>query len=75
MALCPDNEPQPPQPHIRTRKGNGNDDYGKVFMKTTKYCDFRRQKTYRKNIKDEWIQRVIDYSIGKEVQSDGRIKI
>ena len=44
-------------------------------MKTTKYFDFRRRKPDRKNIKDEWIQRVVDSPIRKEVQSDGRIKI
>lgn len=44
-------------------------------MKTTKYFDFRRQKPDRKNIKDEWIQRVIDSPIRTEVQSDGRIKV
>ena len=44
-------------------------------MKTTKYFDFRRRKPDRKNIKDEWIQRVIDSPISKQVQSDGRIKI
>ena len=44
-------------------------------MKTTKYFDFRRQKPDRKNIKDEWIQKVVDSPISKEVQSDGRIKL
>lgn len=44
-------------------------------MKTTKYFDFRRRKPDRKNIQDEWIQRVVDSPIRKEVQSDGRIKI
>ncbi len=44
-------------------------------MKTTKYFDFRRQKPDRKIIKDEWIQRVIDSPIRKEVQSDGRMKL
>lgn len=44
-------------------------------MKTTKYFDFRRRKSDRKNIKDEWIQRVIDSPMSKQVQSDGRIKI
>ncbi|RMD66381.1 hypothetical protein D6817_04205 [Candidatus Pacearchaeota archaeon] len=44
-------------------------------MKTTKYFDFRRRKPDRENIKDEWIQRVIDSPIRKEVQSDGRIKL
>ncbi len=44
-------------------------------MKTTKYFDFRRQKPDRKNIKDEWIQKVVDSPISKEVQSIGRIKL
>ena len=44
-------------------------------MKTTKYFDFRRQKPDRKNIKDEWIQKVVDSPISKEVQPDGRIKL
>jgi len=44
-------------------------------MKTTKYFDFRRRKSDRKNIKDEWIQRVIDSPMSKQVQPDGRIKI
>jgi hypothetical protein len=44
-------------------------------MKTTKYFDFRRQKPDRREIKDEWIQRVIDAPIKTEVQSDRRIKI
>jgi len=43
-------------------------------MKTTKYFDFRRQKPDRRNINDEWIQRVIDFPIRTEVQSDGRMK-
>lgn len=47
----------------------------KFLMKTTKYFDFRRQKPDRKDIQDEWIQRVIDSPIRTEVQSDGRIKI
>jgi len=44
-------------------------------MKTTKYFDFRRQKPDRKNIRNEWIQRVVNSPIKKEAQSDGRIRL
>ncbi len=44
-------------------------------MKTTKYFNFRRQNPDRRQIKDEWIQKVINVPIKKEVQSDNRIKI
>lgn len=44
-------------------------------MKTTKYFDFRRKQPDRKDIKDEWILRVMNAPLRKEVQSDGRIKI
>ena len=44
-------------------------------MKTTRYFDFRRKKPDRKDITDEWIKRVIDSPIRKEIQSDGRIKL
>lgn len=44
-------------------------------MKTTKYFDFRRQRSDRRDIKDEWIQRVVTSPMRKEVQSDGRIKV
>lgn len=44
-------------------------------MKTTKYFDFRRQKPDRKDIKDEWIERLINSPSKTEVQSDGRKKI
>jgi len=44
-------------------------------MKTTKYFDFRRQKPDRREIKDEWIQRVVDSPIKTEVQSDSRIRV
>jgi len=37
--------------------------------------DFRRKQPDRKEIKDEWIQRVINSPLRKEVQSDKRIKI
>ena len=45
------------------------------LMKTTKYFDFRMQQPDRKNIKDEWIKRVIDSPLKTEIQSDGRTKI
>jgi len=44
-------------------------------MKTTKYFDFRRKQRDRKNIRNKWIQRVVDSPLHKEVQSDGRIKV
>jgi len=44
-------------------------------MKTTKYFDFRRQKPDRQNIQNEWIQRVVNSPIKKEVQSDERIRL
>ena len=44
-------------------------------MKTTKYFDFRRKKPDRNDIQDEWIKRIIDSPLRKEVQSDGRVRI
>ncbi len=41
-------------------------------MRTTKYFDFRRKQPDRKDIKDEWIQKVMDSPLRKEVQSDGK---
>lgn len=40
-----------------------------------KVFNFRRQEPDRRNIKNEWIQRVIEAPTKTEVQSDGRIKI
>ncbi len=44
-------------------------------MNTTKYFDFRRKKPDRQDIKNEWIQRVVDSPIKTEIQSDGRIRM
>ena len=44
-------------------------------MKKTKYFDFRRQQPDRKDIKVEWIQRVLDSPLQTEIQTDGRKKL
>ncbi|MCH7677490.1 hypothetical protein IH879_21435 [candidate division KSB1 bacterium] len=44
-------------------------------MKKTKYFDFRRQQPDRKDIKIEWIQRVLDSPLQTEIQTDGRKKL
>ena len=44
-------------------------------MKFTKYFEYRREKSDRKLIRDEWIQSVIDAPEAKQIQSDGRIKL
>ena len=44
-------------------------------MKTTKYFDFRRKQPDRKDIIDEWIRRVINAPLRREIQSDGSIKV
>ncbi len=44
-------------------------------MKKTKYFDFRRQQPDRKDIKVEWIQRVLDSPLQTEIQTDGRMKL
>ena len=46
-----------------------------IFYEDNKYFDFTRKRSDRKNIKDEWIKRVIDSPNRKEVQRDGRIKL
>ena len=44
-------------------------------MKTTQYFDFRRTFPDRKEIRDEWIQRVINNPSKTEPQADGRIRM
>jgi hypothetical protein len=44
-------------------------------VKTTRYFDFRRKQPDRKDIKDEWIQRIIDSPQLTEIQSDGRTRL
>ncbi len=43
-------------------------------MKTSAYFDTIRQRTDRRSIKDEWIERVIHSPTYEESQSDGRIR-
>ena len=43
-------------------------------MKTTQYFQFMRQRSDRKNIKDEWILLAISNPIKEEIQQDGRIR-
>jgi len=44
-------------------------------MKKTKYFDFSSQQPDRKDIKVEWIQRVLDSPLQIEIQTDGRKKL
>ena len=43
-------------------------------MKTTQYFEYMRKRPDRAIIKDEWIERVVQFSVKIDVQSDGRIK-
>lgn len=43
-------------------------------MKTTKYFQTIRSRPDRAIIKDEWIQRVVDFPEMQAVQDDGRIR-
>jgi len=43
-------------------------------MKFTQYFLYTRQRKDRKDIKNEWIQYVIDNPTKEEIQSDGRIR-
>ncbi|MGH9402298.1 MAG: hypothetical protein ACRD2P_09340 [Terriglobia bacterium] len=43
-------------------------------MKTTRYFTTVRARPDRRFIRDEWIQRVIEYPIAEIVQQDGRIR-
>jgi hypothetical protein len=43
-------------------------------MKTTQYFDYTRKRPDRAQIKDGWIQTVIEKPAKIEVQSDGRIR-
>ena len=43
-------------------------------MKTTPYFDFVKTRPDRSGIRNEWIQRAIDWPIRQQVQVDGRIR-
>lgn len=43
-------------------------------LKFSKYFQYRRRKSDRVQIKDEWIQSVINNPESEEIQSDGRIR-
>jgi hypothetical protein len=43
-------------------------------MKTTAYFDLIRRRPDRRDIKDEWIQRVVKLPVHEVVQTDGRIR-
>jgi len=43
-------------------------------MKTTKYFDYKRQRTDRSKIRIEWIEYVITNPEKSEIQSDGGIR-
>jgi hypothetical protein len=43
-------------------------------MKITQYFRYSRQRPDRAMILDEWIERVIQYPLREEIQSDGRIR-
>ncbi len=43
-------------------------------MKYTQYFLYTRQRDDRKDIKLEWIQRVMDHAEREESQADGRIR-
>ena len=43
-------------------------------MKTTQYFDYTRKRPDRAQIKQEWIQFVIQHPVRTQRQTDGRIK-
>jgi hypothetical protein len=43
-------------------------------VKTTPYFDFVRTRPDRSAIRDEWIQRAVDWPIRQQLQADGRIR-
>jgi hypothetical protein len=43
-------------------------------MKTTEYFRFRRTKSDRADIIDEWIEATIQQPLREEIQADGRIR-
>ena len=43
-------------------------------MKSTQYFEYTRQRTDRAQIKDEWINFVIQYPEKTEIQADGRVR-
>lgn len=44
-------------------------------LKFTNYFLYTKNRPDRKEIKTEWIERVINHHIKKETQKDGRIKL
>jgi len=44
------------------------------IMKTTQYLEYTRQRPDRVQIKDEWINFVIQYPEKTEIQTDGRVR-
>lgn len=44
-------------------------------LKFTNYFLYTKSRSDRKEIKTEWIERVINNPIKKEIQRDGRIKL
>jgi hypothetical protein len=44
-------------------------------MQGTRYFDFRRTMPDRAQIRDAWIEAIVQQPIKKEYQKDGRIKI
>ncbi len=44
-------------------------------MKTTKYFEFVKKRSDRIEIKDAWIQRVMDNPEKEQAQKDGRIRL
>jgi hypothetical protein len=43
-------------------------------VKTTQYFEYTRKRPDRSQIREEWIQSVIDRPVKVEIQSDGRIR-
>ncbi|MGR3320219.1 MAG: hypothetical protein ACUZ8O_17270 [Candidatus Anammoxibacter sp.] len=43
-------------------------------MKTTRYFKYTRKRPDRANIKDKWIDFVIDNPVREKAQTDGRIR-
>jgi len=43
-------------------------------LKTTQYFEYTRKRPDRSQIREEWIQSVIDQPEKVEIQSDGRIR-
>ena len=45
-----------------------------MLMKTTRYFEYTRKRQDRAQIKEEWIEFVIENPEKTEIQSDGRIR-